>query len=163
MRAGRLLPALAVAAALAPARASADNLVNTEVIAVGAVGAALDVGLLVYDLALVARDQHPTRAAASAELTLMSVQLVMGVSIIASLGTHASYVDPSGNVVDASPSVALMAPIGALLSLMAIPLGVHALWGLSHPAPDPPQRASLLLPGLSVGPRQALVTLSGTF
>jgi hypothetical protein len=141
------------------ARASFTTL-EIEAIAVGAVAGAADVLFYTWDLVLSSRTgrrSRPTKAYAGVEVYVGIQQLVLGIGLLAA--TSPRFGSPAG-------SVDLIAPVGALVGVAALPLLIHGWWGLAHA--EEPRAAQLarrmaVVPTVNAASRSFALSLVGTF
>ncbi len=162
MRSARRGIALALAAALffPSLRADARTPLDTETIVAGAIAGGLDLALVTFDLVQASRPGRPSARFAGIELTLMTIQLTLGISLLASLGdAHAVVYDQFGNATVLQNNTSLIVPIGVLLTVAATGLGIHATWALRRADPS---HASLM-PGVNATSQQVVFTLAGRF
>jgi hypothetical protein len=165
MRRARRAVALALAMMLffPSLRADARTPLDTETIIAGAIAGGLDLALTTVDLVMAGRGIKPSSRYAGIELTLMTIQLTLGISLLASISNaHAVVYDQLGNPTVLQNDTGLIIPIGILLTVAATGLGIHATLALRRA--DPAQHASLsLVPGVSASSQQVVFTLAGRF
>jgi hypothetical protein len=135
MRIGRLHFALFIVAVMvtaAPARAqqmtAAPPTSHLQAIIAGAVAGGVDLAFITYDLTLSGLERKPSYLGGAIELTVMVLQLSIGISLAAYGGTRGDD---------------LLIPVGALMAGVAVPLALHGYWAMNHAAPA--NRTSLLV------------------
>jgi len=124
MRASRtrlVAAALALTVGLGAAPARADTWQNGWAIGAGAVLGAADVFFIAYDLTLAERNKSPPRSAVIVELSVMTLQLAVGLSMFATGLQSDQRLDSLGIGRD------VYLPLGAVLAVVAAPLLAHSV------------------------------------
>jgi hypothetical protein len=117
--AGLLVASLVITLGARDARAQSYQ--TSTAIASGAVFGAVDLALFAYDLAMAERNKEPSRTVVWLEVAASTLQLGVGISMLAVALQSDDRVASQGIDRD------LYIPVGALLTTVAVPLFVHGV------------------------------------